>query len=87
METSVGLYLGQRILFDEGKKGELPPDANEILKKYIVTGKVIIARDMADVSMSGSRGDPSYATEEKGRKIVEPLIDELVEFIKDLKAL
>jgi creatinine amidohydrolase len=87
METSVGLHLGQRILFDEGKKGELPPDANEILKKYIVTGKVVIARNMADVSVSGSRGDPSYATEEKGKKIVEPLIEELVEFIEDLKAL
>jgi len=86
-ETSVGLYLGQRVLFEKGKKGELPPGTSEFFKKYIVTRKAVMAKNMADDTVSGSHGDPSYATEEKGRGVVEALIDELVEFIEDLKAL
>lgn len=87
IETSVGLHLGQRIFFDKGKKGELPPGTSEFFKKYIVTKKVVIAKDFADDTVSGSHGDPTYATEEKGQKTIEALIEELVEFIEDLKTI
>lgn len=86
LETSVGLYLGQKVLFEKGVKGELPSEISEFFKKYLVSRKVVIAKDFADDTVSGSHGDPTFATKEKGRKIVEVIVDELVEFIKDLKA-
>lgn len=87
LETSISLYLGERVLFEKGVKGELPPGTTEFFKKYIVTGKAVMARDTADKSVSGVSGDPAYATREKGQGVVEAVVDELAEFIEDLKAL
>lgn len=87
LETSIGLYLGQRVMFDKGLKGELPSEASEFFKKYIVSRKVVMAKDFIEDTVSGSHGDPAYGTKEKGRAVVEAIVDDLVEFIEDLKAL
>jgi creatinine amidohydrolase len=85
-ETSVALYLGQRVLFEKGRKGELPPGTTDFFKKYVDSKKVVTAKDFTDDTVSGSHGDPTYATKEKGKGVVEALISELVTFIEDLKA-
>jgi len=83
METSVGLYLGQRILFEMGEKGEPPESYSEFRRKY--RGKVSTASDFHESTVSGSMGDPTYATMEKGRRVMEAGIDEISQFIEDLK--
>lgn len=83
LETSVGLYLGQRVLFEKGEKGVLPKSADRLRTKY--SGKVTTARDFHEITVSGSLGDPTYATKEKGEKIMEAGIREIAEFIEELK--
>ena len=83
METSVGLYLGQRILFEKGEKGVPPESSSEFIRKY--RGKVTTASDFIENTVSGSMGDPTYATKEKGKKIMEAGIEEIAKFIEDLK--
>ncbi|MBN1681997.1 creatininase family protein [Candidatus Bathyarchaeota archaeon] len=83
METSVGLYLGQRILFEKGEKGVQPESYSELRRKY--RGKITVASDFHETTISGSIGDPTYATYEKGKKIMEAGIEEIVKFIEDLK--
>ena len=60
--------------------------STEFFKKYIDSKKVVIAKDFTDDTISGSHGDPTLATKEKGRGVVESLVSELVTFIEDLKA-
>lgn len=83
LETSIGLYLGQRVLFEKGEKGQPPKSASPLRQKY--AGKVTTARDFHEITISGSMGDPTYASKEKGKKIMEAGINEIAEFIEELK--
>jgi creatinine amidohydrolase len=83
METSVALYLRQRVLYEKGEKGVPPESQSKFSQKY--RGKVTTARDFNEITVSGSLGDPSYASEEKGKKIIEAGIEEIVKFIEELK--
>jgi len=83
METSVGLFLGQRILLDKAEKWRPPKDASEFYSKY--QGRVTISRNFDEITESGSLGDPTIATKEKGEKLVESVVDEISKFIEDLK--
>jgi len=83
METSVALYLGQRVLFEKGEKGILPETTSEFIQKYRARSST--AYDFNDMTVSGSLGDPTYASVEKGKKIMEAGIDEIAKFIEELK--
>jgi len=83
METSVALYLGQRVFFEKGEKGVPPETASEFNQKY--RGKVSTAMDFHEITVSGSLGDPTYASKEKGRKVMEAGIEEIAKFIEELK--
>jgi creatinine amidohydrolase len=83
METSVALYLGQRVLMEQAEKGVPPPSQNQVMQKY--ERKVPTPWNVHERSMSGSMGDPTLGTEEKGKKIMEAGIAEIVSFIEDLK--
>jgi len=83
METSVGLYLGQRVLMNQAEKGVPPPSSSTLRQKY--AGKFTTVSDFHERTMSGSMGDPTLGSEEKGRKIMEAGIAEIVNFIEELK--
>ncbi len=84
METSVALYLGQRVLLDRAEKWKTPKAWTEFDKKYL--RKVATAKDFHELTEIGSLGDPTIATKEKGKPMVEAVIDEISVFIEDLKA-
>jgi creatinine amidohydrolase len=83
LETSVGLYLGQRILMDSAE--DWTPENTSINPKY--RRKVAAAYMFDEVTSIGSLGDPTLATKEKGKILVESVVKDLAEFIEDLKAL
>jgi len=83
LETSVVLYLGQRVLSEKAEKGVPPASLSDFLRKY--TGEVSTARDFHEITVSGSLGDPTLASKEKGKKLVEAVVDEIAAFIEDLK--
>lgn len=84
LETSIALHLGQRVLPEEAVKWEPPESWTDFDRKY--RGKVSWTRDFHETTETGSLGDPTIATEEKGRRMVEAVVDEISAFIEDLKA-
>ena len=48
---------------------------------------VRLVNERSRTSHSGVRGDPTLATAEKGKRIADAVIDELIEVGRDLKAL
>jgi len=84
METSVALYLGQRVLFEKAVKWQQPKSWTDFDKKY--RGKVGWTRDFHENTETGNLGDPTIATEDKGRQMVEAVVKDIAAFIEDLKA-
>jgi creatinine amidohydrolase len=83
LETSVGLYLGHRILMDRAENWT--PEHTSIDPKY---RRKVAANYMFDeVTSIGSLGDPTLATKEKGKILVDSVVKDLAKFIEDLKAL
>jgi creatinine amidohydrolase len=83
LETSVELYLGQRVLLEKAEKGTPPPSLSDFRRRY--TGKVSTVRDFHEITMSGALGDPTLASKEKGRRLVEAVVEEIAAFIEELK--
>jgi len=83
LETSIALYLGQRVLLEEAEKGIPPSSLSDFRRRY--AGKVSTSRDFHEITVSGSLGDPTLASMEKGRKLVEAVVDEIATFIEELK--
>jgi creatinine amidohydrolase len=83
LETSVGLYLGQRILMDKAE--DWKPEYSSIDPKY--KGKVTAAYSFDESTSIGSLGEPTKATYEKGKILVESVVEDLAEFIEYLKKL
>ncbi len=82
-ETSTSLYLGQRVLMEKAVKWSPPEGRSDFVKKY--AGSYSTARMMNEVSEMGNTGDPTIATVEKGKILVDTLVDEVAEFIIELK--
>jgi creatinine amidohydrolase len=83
LETSVGLYLGHRILMDRAEKWT--PGHTSIDPKY---RRTVSAAYMFDERTSiGNTGDPTLATKEKGKILVDSVVKDLAKFIEELKAL
>ena len=85
LETSIELYLGQRVLMEKAEKWKKPKGITAFDEKW--GRKVSWTRDFDWSTETGSLGDPEAATEEKGRQMVEATVDEISAFIEDLKAL
>lgn len=80
-ETSVGLELGHRILMDKAEKWK--PEYSSIDPNH--RGKVNAAYMFDEYTCIGSLGDPTIASKEKGKVLVESVVNDLTEFIVDLK--
>jgi creatinine amidohydrolase len=81
LETSVGLELGHRILLDKAEKWK--PEYSSIDPKY--RGRIAAAYMFDESTSIGSLGDPTLATREKGKILVDAVVNDLAEFIEDLK--
>jgi len=84
METSIALHLNQRVLIEKAEKWKPPASQTEFGRKY--GRKIGTARDFHEITEIGSLGDPTLATEEKGKKMVEAVVNDIAAFINDLKA-
>lgn len=81
METSVGLYLEQRILMSEARKWtqdhcRLDPEHKD---------KVMFPYTFKEYTAIGSLGDPTIASLEKGKVLVEAVVEDICKFIDTLK--
>ena len=83
LETSVSLYLGQRVLMEKAEDWKPPRNWTEFDTKY--RRKVTTARNWDELTEIGSIGEPTLATREKGEKMVNAVVDEISTFIEDLK--
>lgn len=84
MEASIGLYLGQRVLMEKAEKWSPPKAWTEFDKKY--RSRVAWTKDFDETTEIGSLGDPTLATEEKGKIMVEAVVEDISAFIEDLKS-
>lgn len=80
-ETSVGLELGHRILMDKAEKWK--PEYSSIDPNH--RGKVAAAYMFDEYTCIGSLGDPTLASKEKGKVLVDSVVNDLAEFVSDLK--
>jgi len=85
LETSIELYLGQRVLMDKAEKWKVHKARTAFDEKW--ARKVSWTRDFDWSTEIGSLGDPEAATAEKGKAMVEATVDEISAFIEDLKKL
>ena len=84
LETSIELYLGQRVLMDKAEKWKQPKDTTAFEEKW--GSKISWTREFHEITETGSLGDPTAATKEKGKLMVEAVVEEISAFIEDLKA-
>ena len=85
METSFSGYLGQRVVKDSAEDWEEPEAWTELTRKY--RSKVSTARMFDEYTEIGSLGKPTLASDEKGKKLVDAVVNDIAEFVEDLKKL
>lgn len=85
METSFSVSLGQRLDEKAITDWSEPGSWTEFTRKY--KDKVSTPRMFDEVTEIGSLGSPSKYSLEKGKKMVKAAVDEISEFIEDLKNL
>ena len=85
LETSIGLYLDQRVLMERAEDWKPPSTWTEFDTKY--RRKVTTAGNWDELTEIGSIGEPTLATKEKGEKMVKAVVEEISIFIEDLKKL
>jgi creatinine amidohydrolase len=81
VETSVGLELGHRVFMNKAEKWK--PEYKNIDPNY--RGKVSAAYMFDERTSIGSLGDPTVASKEKGKILVESVVKDLAQFVTDLK--
>lgn len=88
-ETSVALAIGQNVNMDKTVK-EIPQTAMpNFLKCDLFAKPPIVATpiDMKTLTKSGVVGDATRASAEKGKQIVDAVVNRLAEFLRELKSL
>ena len=85
METSFSASLGQRVDEEAITDWSEPSTWSEFTRKY--KDKVSTARMFDESTEIGSLGEPTKYSVEKGEKLVNAVVEEIVAFIEDLKRL
>ena len=85
METSFSVSLGQRVDEEAVTDWKEPSKWTDFTRKYM--GKVSTPRMFDEVTEIGSLGEPTKYSVEKGKTMVEAVVDDISEFIEDLKRL
>lgn len=86
LETSVYLYLDKkRVQFDKAKK-EIGMPASEFIWMDLLEGSPVLLMDQwSRFSKSATSGDPTLATEEKGRIVFEAVVEAFVRLVREFK--
>ena len=85
METSFSASLGQRVDDKAMEDWTEPKSWSKFTRKY--KDKVSTTRMFDEVTEIGNLGDPSKYTLEKGKKMVDTVVEDISSFIYDLKKL
>jgi creatinine amidohydrolase len=81
VETSLGLaFFPDLVKLDQAGQGQAKPTRFEAINK----GCISITRPWHLVTEDTGMGDPSAATAEKGRKLMDVLVERLGEFLCEL---
>lgn len=83
METSIALYLGQRVLMERAERMKRPRELTEFDERYM--NKVTMAINFDEITVDGNLGDATLSTKEKGRIMVDAVVEEISRFIEELK--
>jgi creatinine amidohydrolase len=86
LETSVYLHLDKkRVQFEKAKK-EIGMPKSEFIWMDILEGSPVLLMDQwSRFSDSATSGDPTLATEEKGKIVFEAVVDAFVRLIREFK--
>jgi creatinine amidohydrolase len=87
METSILLYLrGDLVQMDKAEK-DMPPQRSEYFYWDLQAPSPVFFQEFfSRYSRTGTSGDPTKATFDKGRRFTEAVVDRLVALIRDLRA-
>ena len=86
LETSVYLYLNkERVQFDKAKKDVGIPKSDFIWMDLMEGSPVLLTDRWSRFSHSSTSGDPTLATEEKGRIVFEAVVEALVRLVREFK--
>ena len=83
METSFSVSLGQRVDEEAITDWYKPKNWTDFTVKY--KDKVSTPRMFDETTEIGSLGEPTKYSVEKGKKLVEAVVEDISEFIEDLK--
>ncbi len=87
LETSVLLYLRGDLVRMDHAQPDFPVQRSEFFFWDLERpSPVFFQEHFSRYSMTGTLGDPTKATAEKGRRFVESVVDRLVRLIQDLRA-
>ncbi len=85
-ETSVALALDQKVNMEKAK-GEVPTTPSKFIKFDFLAPPPKISTSIPSLdklTKTGSVGDPTKASREKGEKIISVVIERAVEFLKEV---
>jgi len=87
LETSVLLHLrGDLVQFDKAQP-DFPSQRSEFFYWDLQAASPVFFQEFfSRYSKTGTLGDPTKATAEKGRRFVEAVVDRLIALIRDLRA-
>lgn len=85
-ETSALLYLRPDLVQMEKAKKHIPADQTEFIQHDLVgEAPVSLLEPMSRLSETGVVGDPTVATAEKGKVIVEKAAERLAQFLREFR--
>lgn len=86
LETSVYLYLDrERVQFDKAKKEIGMPESEFIWMDLLQSSPVLLMDQWSRFSTSATSGDPTLATEKKGKIIFEAVVEAFVRLAREFK--
>lgn len=85
METSIQLYLREELVAMNKASVDMPKELTSFsCVDFRNSGPVMIPWDFMRDSKTGAMGDPMRASTDKGRRIVEAAVDQVVQLSKEL---
>jgi len=86
LETSVYLHLDrERVQFDKARKDMQMPPSSFIWMDLLEGSPVLLMDEWTRFSKSGTYGDPTLATAEKGRIVFEAVVNAFVKLVHEFK--
>jgi creatinine amidohydrolase len=87
LETSLYLYLDPaRVQMDKARKEIGMPPSRFVWMDLMSSSPVLLMDQWSRFSKSGVVGDPTLATQQKGEKVFQAVVEALVELVREFKA-